>query len=334
MKTLKDPDLVAARQAWERRLADPNDSPIYLRGILASGSTDMYADPRRRAQEALNQLANHTDALKDETVFRPLSVNTGLHGVHFIDKIFGAEVYELDGEEGNWQAQALSTPVGSLNPPDLENNPTWNAAREFARGFVDSGARVPVLMMPTVASALNVGLNLYGQELLIAMMLNPLAVHLDLQVINDVLIKIHDWYRANIPTDLLHQVACGGRYQPPGCGQICGCSTQLVSADQYSTFIAAMDDAVLSRYPNGGMIHLCGSHTQHIPTWRKMSSLTTIQLNDRAAEDFEIYLRDMPEKIYYVKPCEGMPMERLVRLANDHKIIIMGMPADHDLTQN
>jgi hypothetical protein len=145
-------------------------------------------------------------------------------------------------------------------------------------------------------------------------------------VINGVLLEIHDWYRANVPPDLLHQVACSGRYQPPGCGQVCGCSTQLISGDQYKQFAAGLDDAILSRYPHGGMIHLCGSHTQHIGTWREMRSLRAVQLNDRAAEDLEVYLREMPEKVYYVNPCQGMPVDRVEQLAKAHKIVICAEP--------
>jgi hypothetical protein len=320
---LIDPKFVAARQAWERRLADPDDWPIYLRGTVGSGSSDMYRDPQRRMAQALAQLADRVQQLQDGSVFRPPCVNAGLHGVHFIDKLFGADVYELDGQPDNWQTRYLDTPVGSLQPPDLAGHPTWRAAQAFAQAFVDSGVTVPVFMLPTIASALNVGLNLYGQHLLLTMLTDPPAARRDLQTINDVLIEVHDWYRANIPFDQLHQVACGGRYQPPGCGQVCGCSTQLLSPEQYAGHIAELDDAVLARYPNGGMIHLCGTHTQHIPVWRDMTSLTAVQLNDRAAEDLETYLRDMPDKVYYVHPCPGMPQEHIASLAPDHKVVIV-----------
>ena len=321
---LTRPDLVAKRRAWEKRLADRDDTPLCLRGVLARGVTDMSADPQQRMQEALSQLADRVHILGDEEVFRPLSVCAALHGVHFVDKLFGADVYELENEPDNWQTRYLTSPIGSLARPNLDNHPTWAIAKAFARAFVDSGVTVPVFMLPTVASALNIGMNLYGQELLMAMMLEPEAAQRDLQTINDVLIEIHDWYRATVPIDRLHQVACGGRYQPPGCGQICGCSTQMIACEQYEQFIAQKDDAVLSRYPNGGMIHLCGSHTQHIPVWKQMKSLTAVQVNDRAAEDLEIYLREMSEKVYYVAPCEAMPRERIEQFAIDHKIIIVG----------
>jgi hypothetical protein len=323
---LTDPELVAARRAWEKRLDDFAGMPVYLQGLARGGTADMYHSPEQRLAEALEQLAEHVELLRDGSVFRPLSIRAALHGVHFVDKIFGAEVFELDGEKDNWQGKYLSSPVGTLKRPDLDTNPTWTAAREFARSFVASGVTVPAFQLPTIASALNIGLNLYGQDILMAMMTDPPAAHRDLAVINSVLLEIHDWYRATVPSDILQQVACSGRWQPPGCGQICGCSTQLVSTDHYAEFIAPHDDAILSRYPHSGMIHLCGGHTQHIPLWKKMKSLRAIQVNDRAAEDLEIYLREMPEKIYYVHTCEGMPVERVEKLAKMHKIVICAEP--------
>jgi len=325
---LSDPERVAARRAWEQQLGGLGGraASVYLWGVTAAGSTAMYRDPGQRCREALQELAEQAEQLKAGGVFRPLCVDSGLHGVHFVDKILGAEVYELDGEEGNWQAKYLASAVGSLKRPDLASNPTWTAAREFAAAFVASGVTVPVLMLPTIASALNIGLNLYGQRLLVAMMVDPAAAHHDLEIINAVLLEIHDWYRSHVPFELLHQVCCHQRYQPPGCGQICGCSTQLVSAVQYDAFIAGRDESILARYPNGGMIHLCGSHTQHVGTWREMRALTAVQLNDRAAEDLEIYLTEMPDKVYYVNPCDGMPLERVAELARAHRVVICAEP--------
>jgi hypothetical protein len=334
---LSDPKLVAIRQGWEQRLRELFDGhifdpPLYLWGRIWTGKTDMYEDPAKRVSEALEEIeekiGKHRDKITDETIFRPAMVGSALHGVHFTDKIFGADVYELDGRKDNWQVNYLTSAVGTLERPDLETNATWAAAKGFARAFVESGATFPVLQLPTIGSVLNTALNLYGQELLVAMMVDPSAVHRDLGIINDVTLDIHDWYRENVPFDSLHQVAAVGRYQPPGSGQLCGCSTQLISAEQYIEFVADHDDALLSRYPNGGMIHLCGGHTQHMDTWRKMESLTSLQLNDRASEDLEIYLEKLPEKVYYVLPCEGMPLARIHELAKHHKIVVCSEPAE------
>lgn len=322
---LRDPALVQARQGWERRLCAEAllGDPLYLRGINRAGSADLTTEPDLRLRQSLDYLAEQASRLSDGAVFRPLSVNADLCGVHFVDRILGANVFELHGETNNWQARTLSTPVGELPHPDLDANPMWTASRTFAEAFVRCNLPVPVFSLPTIASALNIGLNLYGEELLIALLADPEDARRDLALINDVLLTIHDWYRRTIPQDRLHQVCCGSRYQPPGCGQICGCSTQLVSAEQYRHLIAPLDDAILASYPGGGMIHLCGTHTQHIETWKRMESLRALQLNDRAAEDLEIYLQQMPERIYYVHPCEGMPQERVEMLAANHRIVIV-----------
>jgi hypothetical protein len=56
-------------------------------------------------------------------------------------------------------------------------------------------------------------------------------------------------------------------------------------------------------------------------------SPTAVQVNDRAAADLEIYLRQMPQKVYYVNPCEAMPLERLEELAKMHRIVIVSEPS-------
>ncbi len=38
-----------------------------------------------------------------------------------------------------------------------------------------------------------------------------------------------------------------------------------------------VDDELLLVYPHGGMIHLCGSHTQYIPVWREMKFLRAVE---------------------------------------------------------
>jgi len=98
LQVLTDPELVAARRGWEERLDDTSASPVYLKGMHRRAGSDTPEDAEGRMQEALETLAKHVDKLRDKEVFRPLSVDSGLYGVHFVDKIFGADVYELDGE--------------------------------------------------------------------------------------------------------------------------------------------------------------------------------------------------------------------------------------------
>jgi hypothetical protein len=117
------------------------------------------------------------------------------------------------------------------------------------------------------------------------------------------------------------------RTQPSGYGQLCGCTTHLLSSELYRDFVAPLDDALLAVYPQGGMIHLCGTHAQHITTWNEMRSLCAIQVNDRAAEDLEIYIEELRDDIVlYVNPCPRMPVERIVEITGGRRTVIV-----HDL---
>jgi len=298
-------------------LADP------LCGLAGPASPNPYTEPEAWVAAAAVELADIVDATEDEKVFRPLCIEFGPYGVHFVDRIFGAEVYTDDAD--GWQVAPLHTPVGTLSRPDLEHDETWLHARRVALAFTDLDVSLPLFGMPTVASALNIGINLFGQDLLLALLTDSTAAAHDLAVINDVLCRIHRWYTAHVPARQLQSVIAAWRCRPPGHGQLCGCSTHLVSAETYRDCVAPLDAALLAVHPHGGMIHLCGAHTQHIPTWRRMKSLKTVQLNDRAAEDVAAYyhgLRD--DQVLYVNPCPGMPLAEIRRITRGRRVVIVG----------
>ena len=260
--------------------------------------------------------------------FAPVCVEYPIYGVHFIDKVLGANVFNLQGDSEEqdvfqWNASYLTTPVGSLQMPDLDSNETWALAKRAAMAFLEADVKLPLYGMPTLASPLNILLNLYGQEALVAMCDDEEAVMHDLRIITDVIGAMHKWHREHIPEAQLQPVISWNRTQPPGFGQICGCTTQLISGDFYRKFAAPLDDELLAIYPHGGMIHLCGSHTQHLNCFRDMPHLRAVQVNDRAAEDLKAYLEGLREdQIIYVNPCPGMPAEEAVRLSGGKRIVL------------
>lgn len=77
-----------------------------------------------------------------------------------------------------------------------------------------------------------------------------------------------------------------------------------------------LDNALLGVYPNGGMIHLCGSHEQLIPLFREMENLRSVQLNDRAAEDLKLYA-------IYLNPCNTMSAEEGLKIAGGRRMVIV-----------
>ena len=268
-------------------------------------------------------MAEHAERIMaDEEILRPCCIEFGPYGVHFIDKILGAKVFNLDGQ---WNAEYLKTPIGSLEMPDLDNNETWQLAKRVAEHFVKMNVKFPLFGLPTIASPLNIAVNLYGEEVFIAFYENEDGIKHDLRVICDLQKKIHEYYIKTIPNDQLQPVVSWERTQPFGCGQICGCSTQMISADTYEEFLSELDNELLGVYPNPGMIHLCGSHVQHVKTFAKMENVKCLQLHNRAAEDLEIWLKELREdQVLYVNCCEEMPYEKAYEISGGNRVVFVG----------
>jgi hypothetical protein len=179
--------------------------------------------------------------------------------------------------------------------------------------------------MPTLSSPLNIALNLYGGDFLMTMLDDPPAARHDLRVITDLIVTLHRWYMTHVPLAQLQSAASPHRCKPPGFGQVCGCSTHVISGDQYAQFIAPLDEEILGTLPQGGMIHLCGAHAQHIPTFRAMPSLRAVQINNRAAEDLPAYFAGLREdQILYVNLFEGMPWRRVLEITGGRRVVTYG----------
>ncbi|MCQ2399408.1 MAG: hypothetical protein MJ072_02755, partial [Clostridia bacterium] len=74
---------------------------------------------------------------------------------------------------------------------------------------------------------------------------------------------------------------------------------------------------------NGGMIHLCGSHLQHVETFREMKTLRAVQINDRAAEDFETYFKELrPDQVIYVRIGKHISREKVLEISDGERVII------------
>lgn len=290
-----------------------------LDGYAFFPQVDPYAQPEKWMYAALDQMAQNVSLMSDKSKLRPLCVEMGFYGVHFVDKILGADVFFQDG---NWNAHYLETPVGELAAPDFANNETFLLAERLLNAFLQCGVKLPVFGLPTLASPLNIALNLYGQEFLIALYTDPDAAKRDIRVITDTIASLHRYYRGRLPEAQLQPVVSWQRTQPYGYGQICGCSTQLVSDEIYREFFADADEEILNVYPHGGMIHLCGAHLQHAEIFRGMKSLHALQLHNRAAQDLESYYENLrDDQVIYLNCCEEMPYERAFDITKGRKII-------------
>jgi len=334
-KILNDVNLIEQRDVWFQRLQNlfdkksdefNNTTVMAVDGIMGSPKTSntIHEDPERWVVECLDDLAKRIKENDGSNIFRPPCIEYNIYGVHFIDKIFGCEVFFQDGQ---WYNRQLTTEVGSLVQPDLDKDETWQQAKRAALEFIRQDVALPVFGLPTIASALVSAVNLYGEEILVSLMTESEKAMRDLKIINDTLCQIHEWYRNTLPKAQLQPVIAVQRTQPPGYGQICGCTSQLVSGQIYQDIVAPLDDALLATYPSGGMVHLCGTHEHIIPMLRGMKHLKSVQLNDRASLDLEKYYTGLREdQIIYFMSCAGMTNEQAIELTGGKRLVIIGTP--------
>lgn len=258
---------------------------------------------------------------EDPVNFRPPVVECSPLGVHFVDALFGARVYQY---EGQWWSDLLPGRLAELPPVDITAAPlvAWvTAALERLL------ARLPAeltVASPVFSSPLNVAINLFGEGALADVTDASAATIGGLATITATICRLHAWVRHRF-RERVRFYCSSARYAPDGVGHLCGCSTQLISAATYRRYFAPLDEHVLGIYPGGGTIHLCGHHTQHLPRWREMSLLRGVQLNDAAADDFPAYchgLRD--DQVIYLSPTEEMPLDEILRVSGGRRVIVQG----------
>ncbi len=327
-----DAEILSERQVVRRRdrgierltelyAGERPSTPVFLNGATFPVRPTPDTEPDEWVANALTAAARHAEAAADDDVLRPLVVEFGSRGVHFVDALLGAHTFRRHGQ---WWVRRLTTPVGSLSPPDLDADEMWRDAREVASAFVERGAAGVLFGSPTLSSALNVAVNLYGERFLETLAMDPEAASRDLATINALLRDLHRWYRQHVPREQLQGVVAAHRCQPPGFGQLCGCSTQLLSAEMYREFVAPLDADLLRDYPGGGMIHLCGGHTQHISVWREMPALRAVQLNDDAADSFEEYYRGLrDDQMLYLNPTAAMTAARAISITGGSRLVVV-----------
>jgi len=289
-------------------------------GLWGTDEPDMLEEPEEWLADVLADMGTAAEWAGDERTFRPLYIELDPLGTHFIDALLGAGVYFHEGQV--WSDQ-LTCGIGELEPPDLRSGGLLRKAARLAElALAATGGCIPIAL-PVFSCPVNTGTSVFGQRLLEALVCQPADAARALRVVTDCIIAAVRALHAVVSAGLrLNSVACN-RFGPEGFGQIDGCATQLVSAEHYARFFAPLDAALLRAWPaQAGLIHLCGAHAQHIPTWRGMPEIRAVQLNDRAAEDLELYAGGLREdQVIYVAPTPTMPPERILEAARGRRLV-------------
>ena len=300
-------------------------TPFYLNGYTPFSQEDVkeYSIDILRGYTRLQDanLRSHIKKLEYNGTFRPAVMSNRLYGVHFLDKLFGAEVFFRDD---NWWNKPLEQPVGRLRPFDMGSSETWAMYEQLAKAMVEFSVGDYVIDMQILSCPVNIAINLMGESFLMATIIEPKEARRDIETITASIRQAHSRTRAIIPERLLRPFASAYRYTPAGYGEVDGCATQLISAECYAEFFAPHDESILSDYPNGGIMHLCGASAQHAPTFARMKSLKAIQIQNRAMNDFEIYYNTLrADQVIYARPNEIYPIERILRVSKGGRRIVI-----------
>ena len=225
----------------------------------------------------------HAEWLLDRKTYRPLVIEMDALGTHFIDALFGDHVRFHEGQV--W-SETLPIDIADLEMPDMGRSRVYEASLRLARLAVEAAQGRLFIATPVLSCPINIGINLFGDRLLTALMERPDTARRALRIITEVIAETICTFAAIIPPEQRLNSVGNERYAPPGFGFIDNCATQLISARHYREFFAPLDAELLGLYPRGGQIHLCGGHRQHIRAWSEMPQVRSVQLNDRAADDF------------------------------------------------
>ena len=290
-------------------------------GLGGNNDIDMLKDPDAWLDDVLSDMARQATLLANRRTFCPPAIELDALGTHYLDAIFGANVFFKEGQV--W-SEPLDCELTALAPPDLAGNRVFQASLELARRAVRAAQDKLLVTTPVLSCPINIGINLFGERLLAAFIERPAAVSHALRVITALILACCRSFQEIIPVATRRTTVACNRYAPPAHGFIDGCATQLISARHYREFVAPLDNEILSaKGQRGGMIHLCGSCVQHIPAWRDMEPLRSVQLNDRATDDLEHYARGLrPDQVLYVSPTEATPVPRILSLTRGRRIVL------------
>ena len=289
-------------------------------GLAGTNEIDMLEEPEAWLDDVLDDMAAQAGLLADRGTFRPAGVELDAVGVHFVDAVLGAHVY-FHGDQV-W-ADKLDEDLADLELPDLGSNAFLEKALTLARLAVSASRGRFFVTTPVLSCPINIAINLFGQRILEALLTRPDDARHALRVIADTIVGCWRAFMAVIPSEIRRTTVVKNRYQPANYGFIDGCAVQLVSAQVYRRFFSELDREILAVAPEGGQIHLCGACAQHIPTWREMPELRCVQLNDRAADDLQLYYNGLRrDQVIYVGPTEAMSLARIIGISGGSRVVI------------
>ena len=321
-------DLFAAQyQHQERMLAllsgcQPDRVPTFDYAAFQLPTVGPY-QPERWLAEALHHFRVNLQSYCDPVTWRIPGLALCRYGLHFTSAVLGCSIREVANQPWCKSLAEMGQSPQDFRIPNLDENAVFQDILRSLRFFADATqCRLPI-ELPFLAEPLLAAVDLFGSEFLILLAQEDELADSILADISSCVLMMRSQLHAAVPeADLrdYHTCACP---MPNGYTFVHGCSTHLVSAQTYRKHVAELDSMHLTHQANGGCLHLCGKHTQHLPVWRDMPGLRALQLNDDASVDLEHYWRELrQDQFIVVWVGTEMPWQRAVRLTHGRRLAI------------
>ena len=307
----------------------PLDPPVLVEG-----------EHTRWLHNMLGMLREHRDLFKDPLTYRPLylSVWEISHRVslHMVPRVLGCDVPVTlqDGRPVPW-CQPLTgkgVKMSDLALPCFNSHPWVQEIGRMIRFLVDATEGKLPLELPFLSEPLLAAVDLFGEDFIVTLVTDPdLARHV-LRVCTDTTMGLFK---------VMREAADGATIQtfgaqthiplPPGYYNLFGCTTHLISGDTYDQVVRPYDEELLDFFEGGGM-HLCGRHTQHIGALRRMRRLNGVEINDDAAIDLKAYFDGLREDQFIVLyPTTEMTVERALALTDGGRRLVVRAVAEKEI---
>ncbi len=265
---------------------------------------------------------NVEETLDGVSLYYPIIEMFSLYGTHYIDKLLGGDV-SWTGEQ--FWSKELSCEVSELQPPNLKNSALLKETVELAIWIKEKTDGKFLISMPDVGCPLNVAINLFGEKFLLEIAINPESAKRVLMIIADATRMV---YEALIDAVGQKTIRCHNAfyvYTPYDYAGLSICATQMISPDNFSDIVADADDTSVPGVYKGMIQHLCGRSGQHVPEIAKRQRIKGVQLNDAAADQFEMYHKGLREdQVFYIWPTENMPLEKVLSITGGRRLVIIG----------
>jgi hypothetical protein len=274
-------------------------------------------------EEQLEHLRRHIELYCDPVTWRVPAFALRRYGLHFTSAVLGCPIRAEAGRVWCTPLSESGRSPADFRAPDLDHSVPFQEMLRLVRLVADAtDGRLPI-ELPFLAAPLLAAVELYGSDFLVTLAEDDGLAERVLKAISDTVLAMRlRLQKAVDGCDLWdhHTCACP---MPNGYRFLYGCTTQLVSAQTYRRHIAELDASHLAHRAQGGCIHLCGGHTQHLGTWRSLEQVRAVQLNDTACQDFETYWRGLrPDQFVVLWPCEHMTVAEAMNITGGRRLAI------------